>query len=126
MVSLWGGIPKCSMPAPKHHQVAWPERTLAGEGEGPVQLTRCSFAQRALSELLAGRIPPGLFSVPVHRIPIKQSHWSATQTSHSYQEEGTERGSSSQAPSTRSCRTGTSVCSLETEPPQSGVLYRKL
>lgn len=90
MVSFWGGIPKYSVPAPKHHQIAWPERTLAGEGASPVQFACCSFAQRALSELLAGRVPPGLFSVLVHRIPIKQFHWAATQTSHSYQERDTE------------------------------------
>lgn len=33
MVSSWGGIPKGLVPAPKHHQVAGPERP-AGAGEG--------------------------------------------------------------------------------------------
>lgn len=53
--------PQGSRPAPKHHQVAGPERTFAGEG-GAAQLRHCSFAQRALSGLLAGRAPHGLFS----------------------------------------------------------------
>lgn len=61
MVSSGEGSPKGSVPAPKHHQVAGPERTFAGEGGDPVQLRHCSFAQRALSELLAGRVPLGHF-----------------------------------------------------------------
>lgn len=75
MACFWGGIPKCSVPESKHYHVGWPERTLAGEGESPVQLTHRSFAQRALSELLAGSAPPGLLSVLVHRIAIKPAHW---------------------------------------------------
>lgn len=52
MVSSWGGIPKGSVPAPKHHQVAGPERPAGatirwwGLGEGraaPAQPTDCSL-----------------------------------------------------------------------------------
>lgn len=69
MVSSWGGIPKGSVPAPKHHQVAGPERPVGGSaggvwGKGGQPLPSpqtVHLTQRILSELLAGRGPQRLF-----------------------------------------------------------------
>lgn len=61
---LLGRDPTGWVPAPKHHQVARPERPVGG-GVGQAALLQPrddSLTQRILSELLAGRAPNRLFS----------------------------------------------------------------